>query len=94
VDFQRNTLLSFAEGLRKNATVEEAEKRTVVAPMPCKILSIEKKNGDLVKAGQAVMVIESMKMEVSISVSADGRFETEWKKGDAVEEGKILCTVI
>ncbi|RLL96998.1 hypothetical protein CFD26_104686 [Aspergillus turcosus] len=94
VEFQRKTLLSFAEGLRKDATVEEAEKRTVTAPMPCKILSIEKKSGDLVKAGQAVMVIESMKMEVSISVSADGRFETEWKKGDAVEEGRVLCTVV
>ncbi|GIK05622.1 hypothetical protein Aspvir_009735 [Aspergillus viridinutans] len=94
VEFQRDSLLSFAEGLRKDATVEEAEKRTVTAPMPCKILSIEKKSGDLVKAGQAVMVIESMKMEVSISVSVDGRFETEWKKGDAVEEGKVLCTVV
>ncbi|RHZ58387.1 uncharacterized protein CDV56_105374 [Aspergillus thermomutatus] len=94
VEFQRHSLLSFAESLRKDATAEEAEKRTVTAPMPCKILSIEKKSGDLVKAGQAVMVVESMKMELSIAVSADGRFETEWKKGDAVEEGKVLCTVV
>jgi len=39
------------------------------------------------------MVIESMKMEVTISVSADGKFETNWKEGDAGEEGKTLCTV-
>jgi biotin carboxyl carrier protein len=64
------------------------------APMPCKVLSILKKNGEEVKSGETVMVVESMKMEVSISVSASGRFKTNWKQGDAVEEGKVLCSVI
>lgn len=40
------------------------------------------------------MVIESMKMEVNISVAASGKFQTDWNTGDAVEEGKILCSVV
>ncbi|KAL4738929.1 ClpP/crotonase [Aspergillus similis] len=94
MQFQRDTLLSFAEALRRDTMAEEAGKRTVTAPMPCKILSIEKKNGDVVEVGQVVMVVESMKMELSISVSVKGKFQTDWKKGDAVDEGKVLCSVV
>ncbi|PYH40466.1 uncharacterized protein BP01DRAFT_377830 [Aspergillus saccharolyticus JOP 1030-1] len=83
MEFQRDSLLSFAESQRRDATAEEAGKRTVTAPMPYPV-----------KAGQVVMVIESMKMELSISVAVDGAFQTEWRKGDAVEEGKVLCSVV
>ncbi|KAJ5786990.1 hypothetical protein N7457_001980 [Penicillium paradoxum] len=95
VEFQRDTLLSFAESKRSTAKANKgAEQRTVAAPMPCKVLSISKKNGDEVKSGDSVMVIESMKMEVNISVTAAGKFQTQWKQGDAVQEGKILCSVV
>jgi len=33
-------------------------------------------------------------MEMNISVTAEGLFETSLKKGDAVEEGKLLCSVV
>lgn len=95
VEFKRDTLLSFAESTR--AVVKEKdgpEEKTVTAPMPCKVLSVLKKNGDEVKSGETVMVIESMKMEVSIAVGASGKFESEWKMGDAVEEGRVLCSVV
>jgi biotin carboxyl carrier protein len=62
--------------------------------MPCKVLSILKSNGDSVKAGDSVMIIESMKMEITISAASTGNFETKWKEGDAVEDGKVLCTVV
>ncbi|RAH40592.1 uncharacterized protein BO95DRAFT_457254 [Aspergillus brunneoviolaceus CBS 621.78] len=78
MEFQRDSPLLFAESRRRDATTEEAGKRTVTAPMPCKILSIETKNGDLVKAGQVVMMIEI----------------SPWRKGDAVEEGRVLCSVV
>lgn len=94
VEFKRDTSLSFIESTRAAASGgNDEEQRTVTAPMPCKVLSTLKKNGEEVKSGDIVMVIESMKMEVTISVSADGKFETNWKEGDAVEEGKTLCTV-
>lgn len=95
VEFKRDTLLSFAESIRAVAKAKGGpEQKSIEAPMPCKVLSILKKNGDGVKSGETVMVIESMKMEVSIAVSASGKFETNWKQGDAVEEGKILCSVV
>jgi acetyl/propionyl-CoA carboxylase alpha subunit len=95
VEFKRDTLLTFAESLRSVVKPKSgSEQNTMEAPMPCKVLSILKKNGEEVKSGETVMVVESMKMEVSISVSASGRFKTNWKQGDAVEEGKVLCSVI
>jgi acetyl/propionyl-CoA carboxylase alpha subunit len=95
VEFKRDTLLSFAESTRAMAKEKDGpEQKTVTAPMPCKVLSVLKRNGDEVKSGETVMVIESMKMEVSIAVAASGKFESDWKTGDAVEEGRVLCSVV
>jgi 3-methylcrotonyl-CoA carboxylase alpha subunit len=41
-------------------------KHSVVAPMPCKVLRNEVKEGDMVEKDQALVVIESMKMETVI----------------------------
>lgn len=95
VKFKRDTLLTFADSIRSVAKANSGdEERIIKAPMPCKVLTILKSNGDEVKPGDSVMIIESMKMEVSIAVSASGKFGTSWRKDDAVEEGKILCSVI
>ena len=95
IEFKRDTLLSFAESIRSVAKANNGpEQRAVTAPMPCKVLSILREKGTEVKSGETVMVIESMKMEVSIAASASGKFDTNWKIGDAVEEGKVLCSVI
>ncbi|CAG8040169.1 unnamed protein product [Penicillium salamii] len=94
VEFRRDTLLSFAESKRSEQANQGSEQKTVAAPMPCKVLSVLRKNGDEVRSGDSVMVIESMKMEVNISVAASGKFQTNWKVGDAVEEGKVLCSVV
>lgn len=95
VEFKRDTLLSFAESTRSVAKAKnDPEQKTVTAPMPCKVLSVLKKNGEEVKSGETVMVIESMKMEVSIAASSSGVFNTTWTKGNAVEEGKVLCSVV
>ena len=45
---------------------------SVLAPMPCKILRVEAKAGDLVKKDQILVVIESMKMETVIRSPQDG----------------------
>ncbi|KAE8373929.1 carboxyl transferase domain-containing protein [Aspergillus bertholletiae] len=95
IEFQRDTLLSFGEASRSAGKAEkESQTRVILAPMPCKLLSIDKKNGDEVAAGETLMVIESMKMEVNITASISGKFQTDWKKGDAVDEGKVLCSVL
>ncbi|TKA25303.1 hypothetical protein B0A50_06207 [Salinomyces thailandicus] len=45
---------------------------SVLAPMPCKVLRVEVQEGDEVKKNQALVVIESMKMETVIRSPQDG----------------------
>lgn len=95
IEFQRSSLLSYIEGLRSATKAQaEAGQEAVTAPMPCKVLSVLKQDGQEVKSGETVMVIESMKMEMSITVSASGKLRMAWKMGDSVEEGKTLCSVV
>ena len=48
-------------------------KHSVLAPMPCKILRVEVKSGEEVMQDQALVVIESMKMETTIRSPQSGR---------------------
>ncbi|POS78367.1 carbamoyl-phosphate synthase subunit L [Diaporthe helianthi] len=94
LEFHRQTLLSFCSSQRRGAERGQMKDQTEVkAPMPCKILSILKSPGDQVNKGEKVIVIESMKMEMSIYVDGAGKFSTRWKEGDAVDEGSVLCSV-
>lgn len=44
----------------------------IVAPMPGVVVSVNAKPGDHVKEGQPLLVIESMKLETSLSAPRDG----------------------
>ncbi|KAK4895970.1 hypothetical protein LTR27_006141 [Elasticomyces elasticus] len=46
---------------------------SVLAPMPCKVLRVEVQAGDSVKKGQALVVIESMKMETVIRAPGEAK---------------------
>jgi len=86
--------LAYFESLRSNDVAEGISSRQIKAPMPCKVLQVLKKVGDEVKVGEAVIVIESMKMEISITATAEGKFECALAVGDTVEEGKELCNIV
>jgi 3-methylcrotonyl-CoA carboxylase alpha subunit len=45
---------------------------SVLAPMPCKVLRVDVKEGEKVEKGQALVVIESMKMETVIRSPTEG----------------------
>jgi 3-methylcrotonyl-CoA carboxylase alpha subunit len=61
------------------------------APMPGKLLSFAVKVGDTVKAGQALAVMEAMKMEHTVAAPADGTVaELLYAPGDQVNEGAPL----
>ena len=45
---------------------------SLLSPMPCKILRVEVKSGDIVKKDQPLLVIESMKMETVIRSPGEG----------------------
>jgi 3-methylcrotonyl-CoA carboxylase alpha subunit len=63
----------------------------LTAPMPGKVVSFAVKAGDKVKAGQALAVMEAMKMEHTISAPKDGVVaELLFAPGDQVADGAEL----
>ncbi|MBO4414723.1 MAG: biotin/lipoyl-binding protein [Lachnospiraceae bacterium] len=66
----------------------------ITAPMPGKILAIMANVGDAVKKGQAIMVLEAMKMENEIVATADGTVASiNTTVGSSVEAGDILASL-
>jgi biotin carboxyl carrier protein len=69
-------------------------RQIVATPMPGKIIEILVKQGDAVKAGQGVIVIEAMKMENELSAPKDGTItEILVKEGQAVEARAKLLVI-
>ena len=66
----------------------------LTAPMPGKVLSFAVKAGDVIKKGQALAVMEAMKMEHTIAAPADGTVaELLYAPGDQVNEGAELLKI-
>ena len=66
----------------------------LTAPMPGKVVSFAVKAGDVVTKGQALAVMEAMKMEHTIAAPADGVVaELLYAPGDQVTEGSELLTL-
>ena len=64
---------------------------SVKAPMPGLIVKVNIQVGDVVKAGDALLVLEAMKMENMIKASAEAKVsQIKIKKGDSVEKGQVL----
>ncbi len=64
---------------------------SIIAPMPGLILSINVKEGQKVKNGDVLLVLEAMKMENSITAPKDGIIKLiSAKKGTTVEKGQHL----
>ncbi len=78
--------------------IEKKEKGTaepVIAPLPGTILSILVKPGDVVKRGQALLVMEAMKMENKIQSDKDGVVESvKVTPGANVLQGDILLELV
>ncbi len=63
----------------------------VLAPMPGKITKLLLNTGDKVAAGQAVLVMEAMKMEYTLKSDIAGSIESlNCAVGDQVVLGKVL----
>lgn len=59
-----------------------------------KVFKIEKKVGDAVKRGDAVVIVEAMKMEIPVVAPQDGTVASiDVAVGDAVEAGAVLATL-
>ena len=74
--------------LLAHAGEAQAEAGRLTAPMPGKVLSFAVKAGDKVSKGQALAVMEAMKMEHTIAAPGDGVVaELMYAPGDQVAEG-------
>jgi acetyl-CoA/propionyl-CoA carboxylase biotin carboxyl carrier protein len=64
------------------------------APMPATVLMVRVGNGDKVREGDVLLVLESMKMELQITAPHAGEVsELKLKAGDKVERHQALLTV-
>jgi pyruvate carboxylase len=62
--------------------------------MPGKVLKVNVKPGDLVKAGAVLLVTEAMKMETNVKAKADCTVaEVKYKEGDKVEKEDLLVVL-
>ena len=78
----------------KQAPTTNAGANVVTAPMPGVILAVKVKEGDTVKMGDVVVVLEAMKMENEISARKGGTIkEIKVKKGQSVSSGEILVEI-
>ncbi len=100
VVFESETLHVFHAGERTelelfdpitHAGEDDAHGGKLVAPMPGKIVALLAKSGNPVKRGTALLVMEAMKMEHTITAPSDGTVsEFLFSAGDQVAEGAEL----
>lgn len=66
----------------------------VTASVPGKAFKIEVKEGQAVKAGDTIVILESMKMEIPVVAPQDGVIATiDVTVGDSVENGDTLASM-
>jgi biotin carboxyl carrier protein len=76
------------------APVNLAAGETVEAPMPGNIIRVDVKQGDTVKAGQILVILEAMKMENEIVSPKDGTVaQVVTSKGSVVDTGAPLVVI-
>ena len=75
-------------GLNSNTS---GKVNNIKAPMPGLIVALKVNQGDTVKAGDPLLILEAMKMENIIKSPGDGTVRTIIvKKGDSVEKNQVL----
>jgi len=66
----------------------------MLAPMPGMIVKYLRNEGDSVKKGDPVLILEAMKMENSLVAPSDGIVKgIKFGSGDSVAKGAVLCVI-
>lgn len=67
---------------------------SIAAHITGTVWKIEKRIGDRVEAGETVVILESMKMEMPVEAPEAGTVsEIKCAEGDAVDEGQVLLVL-
>jgi 3-methylcrotonyl-CoA carboxylase alpha subunit len=92
----------FVAGEQRTLTLKDALAReestaragSLAAPMPGRVVQVMSRAGEAVKKGQALLILEAMKMEHTITAPADGVVkEIHFAAGEQVLEGMELITL-
>jgi len=66
----------------------------VTAPLPGIIIRYDKKEGDTIKEGETLAVIEAMKMNNNIDSPTDGIMgKLHFKPGKTIDKSDVICTI-
>jgi acetyl-CoA/propionyl-CoA carboxylase, biotin carboxylase, biotin carboxyl carrier protein len=65
----------------------------VVSPMPGNVIAVQVTSGAEVSEGDAVVVVEAMKMEHSLAAPVSGRVEVLVSVGDQVKVDQVLARI-
>ncbi len=81
--------------LNKKEKKNVASSGTVLSTIPGMVVEYKFKNGDTVKAGDVVMILEAMKMMNNIEAPIDGTIEDiKLESGDLIVKDDLLFTII
>jgi len=76
---------------KPEASAPAASAGDVIAPMPGTVLEVKVEQGQSVKAGEVVLILEAMKMENEITADTDGKITKIFApKGTSVNTGDPL----
>lgn len=90
----RNLVFHVPDGLTGGQSSEIADDE-LVAPMPGLVKLVRVGAGDAVTKGQALVVMEAMKMELTLSASREGTIaNVHVAEGAQVSEGTVLVTLM
>jgi acetyl-CoA/propionyl-CoA/long-chain acyl-CoA carboxylase, biotin carboxylase, biotin carboxyl carrier protein len=79
---------------RTTAGAHGAARDAVVTPMQGTVLAVNVQEGDEVRAGEVICVVEAMKMENEITSHRDGAVtELSVTPGQAVSAGQVICVI-
>ena len=79
---------------RTGPPVDHAQDAALAAPMPATVVATRAEPGQAVRAGDVLVVLEAMKMELTIRAPRDGIVDAvHCRQGDLVQPGVPLVTM-
>ncbi len=90
----RGELVQFKHYEPRGTGTASAADGAIIAPMPGKVIAVDVTDGQTVKAGERLMVLEAMKMEHALTAPFDGTVtELAASEGGQVQVDAVLCVV-
>jgi len=75
--------------------IVDGEEHSVIAPMPGMVVQFEVKEGDKVKEGDPLLILEAMKMQNTLTAHISGTVKSlKVAPGTSVEKNQVLLTIV